>query len=351
MLKNCDANCDAQCDAKGRLMLRNKTFYYIIELPRVNDKRRYLRLSLHTKNYYEAREILKEIQAGNPYMPKISTKALTLRELDTLRYVQNQTKNIVKSNVFEQMDNLLRKFVFQHPQTQVMCALSDLPQNEPIILSSQNNYDEVALFARLNEISKRELAIAKREAAVAERESELIKKYEQLEQKQAIYDRLMPTITKFLSEGSISFDNPKPTITIEDMLGIMVNTAGINREETLRKRKRIIEYLGLIPLDIKDQYYKFHTHENIDKITAHIANRQDLKGDSKLKHLRYLTEFVNCAIKRYPNAFTSAVIENLPFIEPTKKAEKNPHEPYTPEELAKIFDLKQDFAIEIGCGV
>lgn len=39
MSENCMANCMA---SKIHLQLRNKIFYYRVELPRVNNKRRYL---------------------------------------------------------------------------------------------------------------------------------------------------------------------------------------------------------------------------------------------------------------------------------------------------------------------
>lgn len=46
-------NCIA---SKIHLQLRNKIFYYRVELPRVNNKRRYKIISLHTQNYFEAQE-------------------------------------------------------------------------------------------------------------------------------------------------------------------------------------------------------------------------------------------------------------------------------------------------------
>lgn len=51
------AKWDAKCDTKFQyLWLRNGIFYHRIELPRVDGKRRYKRISLHTGNFYEARE-------------------------------------------------------------------------------------------------------------------------------------------------------------------------------------------------------------------------------------------------------------------------------------------------------
>ena len=59
-MKNCVAKWDAhQCSTPIHLWLRNNIFYCRMELPRINGKRRYKRISLHTDNYYEAREKLR----------------------------------------------------------------------------------------------------------------------------------------------------------------------------------------------------------------------------------------------------------------------------------------------------
>ena len=49
MFKKCKANCQAN----DNLYLRGDVFYYMVELPRQDGKRRYFIKSLHTKNYYE----------------------------------------------------------------------------------------------------------------------------------------------------------------------------------------------------------------------------------------------------------------------------------------------------------
>lgn len=58
MSEMCMANCMAE---KIHLQLRNKVFYYRVELPRVNNKRRYKIISLHTQNYFEAKEKIKQM--------------------------------------------------------------------------------------------------------------------------------------------------------------------------------------------------------------------------------------------------------------------------------------------------
>ena len=60
MFEKCMANCMAN---KIYIQLRNKIFYYRVELPRVNNKRRYKIISLHTQNYFEAKERIKQMVA------------------------------------------------------------------------------------------------------------------------------------------------------------------------------------------------------------------------------------------------------------------------------------------------
>lgn len=60
MSENCMASCMA---TKIYLQLLWQTFYYRVELPRVNNKRRYKIISLHTQNYFEAQEKIKQMMA------------------------------------------------------------------------------------------------------------------------------------------------------------------------------------------------------------------------------------------------------------------------------------------------
>ena len=60
MFEKCMANCMAN---KIYIQLRNKIFYYRVELPRVNNKRRYKIISLHTHDYFEAKERIKQMLA------------------------------------------------------------------------------------------------------------------------------------------------------------------------------------------------------------------------------------------------------------------------------------------------
>lgn len=63
MFKKCKANCQAN----DNLYIRGDIFYYMVELPRKNGKRRYFIKSLHTKDYYEALEKARNMANGPNY--------------------------------------------------------------------------------------------------------------------------------------------------------------------------------------------------------------------------------------------------------------------------------------------
>ena len=70
MVKNCDTKWDScikiyQPSIKSpepHLLLRYRTYYCRLELPKINKKRKFLRFSLHTENYYWASQMIKDIQ-------------------------------------------------------------------------------------------------------------------------------------------------------------------------------------------------------------------------------------------------------------------------------------------------
>ena len=85
MFKKCKANCQAN----DNLYLRGDVFYYMVELPRQDGKRRYFIKSLHTKNYYEALENMK--------------KAVELHTMDTKKLLK-RAKELMGRVIFDTVD-------------------------------------------------------------------------------------------------------------------------------------------------------------------------------------------------------------------------------------------------------
>ena len=70
MVKNCDTKWDSYIkiynpsikSPEPHLLLRYRTYYCRLELPKINKKRKFLRFSLHTDNYYWALQMIKDMQ-------------------------------------------------------------------------------------------------------------------------------------------------------------------------------------------------------------------------------------------------------------------------------------------------
>jgi hypothetical protein len=92
MTEKCMANCMAK---PIHLHLRNKIFYYRVELPRVNNKRRYKIISLHTQNYYEAQEKIRQMEDG--YRQGLAHYNKTIDEMNAVpRYTGVVDSNSVR---------------------------------------------------------------------------------------------------------------------------------------------------------------------------------------------------------------------------------------------------------------
>ena len=85
--------CQSKCQADKHLWIRNNVFYYMVELPRENGKRRYLCKSLHTTNYYEAQEkakIMAESISRKDYEAKayvVAAKIMQVKQTTVSRFI------------------------------------------------------------------------------------------------------------------------------------------------------------------------------------------------------------------------------------------------------------------------
>ena len=66
------------------LYLRNNIFYCRIELPQINKRRKFIRFSLGTANYYEARQMIQDIEKINKLFSEL--KELYELKFDTSSY-------------------------------------------------------------------------------------------------------------------------------------------------------------------------------------------------------------------------------------------------------------------------
>ena len=241
MSENCMANCMA---TKIYLQLRNKTFYYRVELPRVNNKRRYKIISLHTQNYFEAQEKIKQMMAEEE-------KLRRLRQLfNNLIFESDDT-----GGIFTLVTNFSSKRLSKRNKVKDVAELYSLycGMSEEIKKLSEENK------ALMNHIKNLEKAIKEYIGPVNVAIAEICK-----------------------PKQSVS-DPQTPGYTIGQVLESMLSQRQASNSATYQKRKRqtIVKLLNEAGLSLESDYADFHNVEMIEKISKTIINDTSTKNDVK----------------------------------------------------------------------
>ena len=302
-MANCMANCMAN---KIYIQLRNKIFYYRVELPRVNNKRRYKIISLHTKDYFEAKERIKQMVA--------------LEE----QFVRLQ--RLFNNLIFEKADN-----------SDIMTVVSPFDKKR---LSKRNDVKDVS------ELYSLYCSMAQDIKNLTEEKQALIKKIESLE---GVIKEFIGPLNTMMAE----FNKAKPVNPIQEttsytiakvLESMMLLKQATNRPVYQnRKKQTIVNLLTNAGLSLEDDYFKFHNVEMIEKISKGIINNPSLKNDVKKMKVRYLKELATCGHNINPDLYKANIINNFPQIENTKRIDKNPHLPYKKEQLLEMFNPKHTY--------
>ena len=241
MSENCMANCMA---SKIHLQLRNKIFYYRVELPRVNNKRRYKIISLHTQNYFEAQEKIKQMMA----------------EEEKLRRLRQLFNNLI----FETSDT-----------TGIATLVTSFSRKR---LSKRNKVEDVtelySLYCSMSEEMKK----------LSEENKDLMKQIQSL--KDVIKEFIGP-LNVAIAEISIpKKQTPTPTTlnyTIGQVLDNMLLQRSATNTKTYQNRKRqtIVNLLTNAGLSLEDDYAKFHNVAMIEKLSKNIIDDNSIKNDVK----------------------------------------------------------------------
>ena len=302
MFEKCMANCMAN---KIYIQLRNKIFYYRVELPRVNNKRRYKIISLHTKDYFEAKERIKQMVA--------------LEE----QFVRLQ--RLFNNLIFEKADN-----------SDIMTVVSPFDKKR---LSKRNDVKDVS------ELYSLYCSMAQDIKNLTEEKQALIKKIESLE---SIIKEFIGPLNTMMAEFSNRQSNPIPEVsshTIAKVLESMLLLKQATNRPVYQNRKKqtIVSLLTNAGLSLEDDYLKFHNVAMIEKISKDIINNPSLKNDVKKMKVRYLKELATCGHNINPDLYKANIINNFPQIENTKRIDKNPHLPYKKEQLLEMFNPKHTY--------
>ena len=180
-------------------------------------------------------------------------------------------------------------------------------------------------------------SIKQREIELNEREQRIAVMEQTLCQQQQMLIQMMRQMTKQQSAKR------KYSPTIEQVLERFVTKKGKDSEETHRKYNALLRYINAVGLSIKDKYAQLHNEQTLLKIVANIADRTDIKGDQKVRHVRWLNELVKFAVFAYPDTYKTDVLVSQPQIKRTPKSAKRPHTPYSESQLKRMFDPNRRF--------
>lgn len=310
MFKKCKANCQAN----DNLYIRNNVFYYMVEKPRLNGKRRYFIKSLHTTNYYEALEKAKQMKKELDLNQK-SAKEL----LSEAHYLMDQ---IVYEDCFYNVETGDGRVI--STKTKRISAKTDLNVIQNLFnvitcLTSIKNMTDAEKTEMVEIITK--IVNAKFDAGFTE---------------------LKDLLLNLQVNSGSGNGNPPQTESIGDILSSWIKSLSNCETEIQRKEnilKKMIDWAGL---KLTDKYTDFYKEEVIQKINQSIKSMTDVKGDTRCKYARYLRDFIQHAQDVNPSYQTN-LIKFITKFDKTASIDIDGHMPFTEEQLKLIFDTKNNF--------
>lgn len=292
--------CKTNCQADKHLWIRNNIFYYMIELPQKNGKRRYFCKSLHTKNYYEAQE-----------KAKIMVENIDKKDYEAKTYVL-AAKAIMEKMVFDEYEIQVESGdrVFMQKIKRIS------PKTDPAIIKAAI------------EIASKKLDLSR----FSQSDQEVMKIFAKM-----VGDYLM-------SQGVVVVQNPGSgsNHTIEEIMDFMFKKAKNVKKVEQNRRSLITKMLKGVGLKLTDKYLKFYKTEIIQKMCDNIDSLH-VTGSVKRNHAREIKNLILWAHNIDPDTYKTNLINLIPDFDKTRKDERNPHWPYKEDELKQIFNPENDY--------
>ena len=306
MFKKCKANCQAN----DNLYLRGNVFYYMVELPRQDGKRRYFIKSLHTKDYYEALEKAKNMKKD------LDLKKKSVKEL------LSEAKRLMNKIDFEDC-------IYNIPTDdgRVITTKTKRISAKTDINVIKSLFDIISQLTTIKGLSETELGQIK----------DLITQVVT-----ARFDTGFAELKDYLQNLQPNFGSgagtPPEKHTIRELRDAWIQHEN-NGEAEQRRKELFFEYMAeKVGLTIDSDYADFNNADKIDKIIDEIKTNPKWETDAtKGKKVGYLKALYDYADGEYPGLY-----KNFKNRYPVyKKGEsQNPHMPYTEQDLKEIFNPK-----------
>lgn len=339
------------------LYLRKNTFYCRIETDKINGKRKFLRFSLHTTSYYEAREMVKNIldmdtlfmelkdlydQLNHKYEFVSDDNTKELKPVETLD--DNTNKELLKKlhTSFKKCYNIQLDSLIEYAHSKID-IYKDLVKLKPDSLYYQEEIRDAQCEKqkwknRLSKLKEYKETFQKVEALIPQIQVFLSPAYHKNASEQINYQNIpqIPSTPTNMQNSLLAPSLPNIGKLIQDM-ALKKNNSQTRREQTLLE-----SLLSEIGISVDDDYSKLYDADIITELGKIIQNR-DLKGSVKAAHRRFLSDLISYASIRSGKYYTTDYIELLPIFKKTKKSETEPHLAYKENQLVMMFDPKYNF--------
>ncbi|MBQ6736631.1 MAG: site-specific integrase [Alphaproteobacteria bacterium] len=297
--------CKTKCQADKNLWIRNNVFYFMVEIPRKNGKRRYFCKSLHTTNYYEAQE-----------RAKIMVKSLNSNNIEAKTYIHlaQTVINKLKFDEFDEKVDVGGQTIIQHQK-----SLSQ--QNDP-----ETVQELVNIASKLSAITQSTL------------DDDDIKKITEI-----VNIAVAAQLQNMVKSGNFKPKTaPGSNYTIEYIVDSMLKKANNTKDVATKRYNRINNLLNGVGLKLTDNYSKFYTAEIIQKMCDNIK-ALNVKGSVKRTYTREIKNIIMHAHNLDPDTYKTNLINVIPEFKKTSKDEIDPHWPYSDDELKQIFNPANDY--------
>lgn len=304
MFKKCKANCQAN----DNLYLRGNVFYYMVELPRQDGKRRYFIKSLHTKDYYEALEKARNMAKNLDLTAKTPTELIaTARHLMDKIIYEDSVHSITTDD-----GRVLTTTVKRISAKTDLQVIQDL-------------YDVIARMTTITDMTDDE-------------KQEMLAMITQVVNTR--FDEGFTELKNYLQNLQINTGSgagtPPKIHTIRELRDAWIQHENNGKAER-RKKELFFEYMAeKIGLTLDSDYAEFNNTSKVNDIIHEIQTNPKWATDAtRGKKIGYLKSLYDYANDCYPGVY-----ENLKNRYPVYKKgiPQNPHMPYSEQDLKEIFN-------------
>lgn len=343
------------------LFLRNNIYYVRYELERVNGKRRFRRLSLHTDNFHIARQMLMDISKYKENLHQLDElcNQLVLEKKYVEEKKDNSTEikcvyelgkdndiNLLKQikSLFDQCFNpdLYQDYEFsENVKTDLIKRRNSMEQNEEF--HKNPNYNkQIENFDNLLNMWKNYNFNLKYTKRIIDKVFPIIDQIQKILstqnpsycQNQALPLQNVPT-TKFTKI---------PHHTIQEVIDKMEEDlqGRVNDYGFKRKTQDIAKILSKIGLSFSDDYNKINDRDMINKIESIILRLPEVRAKTKNRYIRCFNTLTKSANK-LTSYYEPLSIELRPENTLEEKAKEEEYLPFKNSELIEIFNPEYDF--------